>query len=428
MFSWFGDTAGALVGPFGFVIVLVPAAVEALAFAACAALSAHASARLPYAQQPIAFAAAFTVCEWARSSGTFGVPFAQLGVSQVAGPLAPLGAYAGAYGITFCLCLLSGYLFVALADPGSRRVAAGALAAVALASLAAWWWWPARVVPAPSIPVAAVQGNVVQGLKWTPAAVDLGIARYIAMTDALIGRGPRIVVWPETVVAEFLSGDPPLRARLSALARTLGAPIVVGSLDEVDPQTYFNALFIFAPDGTTQVYHKHQLVPFAEFLPAASLLGRMPGAEYISRFTAAPAVGVERAGGLAIGPLLCWESAFAELAYDEVREGAQVLVVSTDDGWFGTTSGPYQHAEIAQMRAIETGRWVIRAAATGISEIVAPDGRVTGSVPIGVQATLASAIGPPQPTAFDAIGPNAIALACALLYLALILIPRRRAA
>ncbi len=415
MFGWFGETAGALLGPLGFVIVLVPAAVEALAFAACGALSAYASARLPVLLRPLAYAAAFTLCEWARSNGFLAVPFAQLGVSQVGSPLAPLGAYVGAYGITFTLCVISGYAFVACVEPAARRGAAGALALVAILCTAAWWWWPARTVPPPGIRVAAIQGNVKQGLKWTPDSIRLAIDRYTARTAAAAAFRPRLVVWPETVIAEYLSADPALRAKFSDLARTLDVPIMVGSIDAVDASTYYNALFTFSPDGGVRVYRKHQLVPFAEFLPAASILGNIPGANFISRFSSGPLPSAQPIGSLIVGPLICWESAFADLAYAEARDGAQFFVVATDDGWFGQTSGPYQHAQIGEMRAIETGRWLVRAAATGISEIVAPDGSTTVRVPLDVEMTLLGEVGPPQPTLFSRIGPNAVALALALL-------------
>ena len=84
--------------------------------------------------------------------------------------------------------------------------------------------------------------------------------------------------------------------------------------------------------------------------------------------------GVYKTDALPIGPLICWESAFADLAFEQMRRGAQLLVISTDDAWFGKTSGPYMHAQIAQLRAIETGAYVVRAAATGISGIINPDG------------------------------------------------------
>ena len=123
-------------------------------------------------------------------------------------------------------------------------------------------------------------------------------------------------------------------------------------------------------------YQKRQLVPFAEWFPGRAFLSWLP---YVSALngglTPGTIDGVYPTQALQIAPLVCWESAFSDLAYAQVRRGAQLLVVSTDDAWFGTTSGPYMHAQIAQLRAIETGAYVVRAAATGISGVIAPDGR-----------------------------------------------------
>ena len=106
--------------------------------------------------------------------------------------------------------------------------------------------------------------------------------------------------------------------------------------------------------------------------------------------------------------------------------GAQVLLVTTDDAWFGTTSGPYQHAQIAQLRAIETGRYVVRAAATGISGIIAPDGRWTEYAPLEVQTIVAGKIGPPVGSVFSHIGPNAMFAVISLLYIILVAFPWRQ--
>jgi apolipoprotein N-acyltransferase len=123
---------------------------------------------------------------------------------------------------------------------------------------------------------------------------------------------------------------------------------------------------------------------------------------------------------LTIAPLICWESAFADLAHAQLRKGAQLLVISTDDAWFGTTSGPYMHAQIAQLRAVESGAYVVRAAATGISGIIAPDGRWQARSRIEKRVIVAGRVGPRVETVFSRIGPNAIALLFAVLYVALL--------
>jgi apolipoprotein N-acyltransferase len=129
---------------------------------------------------------------------------------------------------------------------------------------------------------------------------------------------------------------------------------------------------------------------------------------------------------LRIGPLICWESAFGDLAFDEIQHGAQVLVVATDDAWFGTSSGPYQHAQIAQMRAIESGSYVIRAAATGISGIVAPDGSWQTQLGLERKGIVYGTVDKPAPTIFSRIGPTRIFLAVAVFYLLTLLRRGRR--
>lgn len=419
MFSWFGETAGSFVGPLGFVIVLGPAVCEALAFAGTACLSAALVRRLPAASHPLLFAAAFTLLEWARSNGLLGVPFAQLGVTQVEGPLAALGAFAGVYGITFALCALAGYLLL-LAAPAHRRAGIAGLLTIALFAAAAWSLWPARHAPPATIRVAAIQGDIKQSLKWTGPALALAVDRYLRLTQASAPFHPQLVVWPETVITTYLSNDPGLQARFAAVARSLGTTLIAGSLEHQASGNDYNALWIYGPDGAAQIYEKHQLVPFAEFLPAASLLGSIPVTKIISGFASGPEPRAIYSNGLALGPLICWESAFSDLAFEESREGAQLLVIATDDAWFGESAGPFQHAQIAQMRAIETGRWIVRAAATGISGIIAPDGRYVSRTPLDTEDTVLGEVGAPAPTFFSRIGPNAIALACALVLAALL--------
>jgi apolipoprotein N-acyltransferase len=179
----------------------------------------------------------------------------------------------------------------------------------------------------------------------------------------------------------------------------------------------FNALYFFSPSGSlTAVYRKELLVPFVEALPAAWLLGRIPVASLVSRFKSGNSSGVIDAGNLRVGALICWESAFAGAANREMRSGAQALLIATDDAWFGTTAGPYQHAQIAQMRALETGAWVLRAAATGVSGIIAPNGRYVRSTALGQTVIVSGAIGPLQPTFYNHIGPLAVGLFLIALY------------
>jgi apolipoprotein N-acyltransferase len=428
MCSWFAVTAAGLVGPFGFLTVLGPALIEAVSFALAAAAASSVYARAPGALGAFGAAAAFASFEWLRSVGALGMPFAQVGYSQAGDVFAPLAAYGGTTLVTFVVASIGALLACLALDRSSAPQAFGGLAAIAAVTLAANVFWPARHAPPATIPVAAVQGDVKQDVKWEPHTFTLSAARYIEMTSA-IATHPVLVLWPETVITAPLGDDDRLpaedvgavrawRDRFGSLAQRLDTTLAVGSL-EISSDGLHNALYFFAPDGLLDdVYRKRQLVPYAEWVPFGKrFLGWFPYLDALGTQVPGHEPAVLGAGPLEVAPLICWESAFSDVVHDQIARGATLLAIATDDGWFGTSAGPYQHAQIAQMRAIETGRWVLRAAATGISGIIAPDGRWTQRAGLGEQADVTGVVGPPVPTPFAGIGPWPVAYAMAAFYL-----------
>jgi apolipoprotein N-acyltransferase len=127
------------------------------------------------------------------------------------------------------------------------------------------------------------------------------------------------------------------------------------------------------------------------------------------------------------GVLICWESVFGDIAIEAARAGATFFAVTTDDAWFGTSDGPAQHAQATTLRAVETGRWIVRAAATGISGIVAPDGTWRERSGLAMQTAIVGDIGAPVDTLYTHIGPQPVGLA-ALAFVILALVPWRRRA
>ncbi|MBV8639336.1 MAG: apolipoprotein N-acyltransferase [Candidatus Eremiobacteraeota bacterium] len=430
-FWWWTTTIQTVVGSLAYAAVIVAAAIEAFAFGAAALLGYVARTRALPALAPLATAAAFAIMEWMRSIGPIGVPFAQLGYTQAGTPLRALAAYIGTNGVTFVLCVVGAYAADAVARRTWRPFAV-AVATIAAATIVAWGAWPARDVTPPSIPVAAVQGNITQTLKWQPGALQEAIDRYESMTHTALARDPKLIVWPETVIAIANGGlnqRPDLLNAFTDLARQGNTTLVAGSLN-LRNDSFYNSLFLFTPQGLTGTYDKRQLVPFAEHFPGQQWLWWLP---YIGELNGHFAEGngafvFPTTAGVTIGPLICWESAFADLAYAEVHSGAQVLVVATDDAWFGTTSGPYQHAQIAQLRAIEAGEYVVRAAATGISGVIAPDGTWQARAPLEEQRVVFGMVGKPVGSVFSHIGPTFVWIAMLLAYVFLIFVPGRRRA
>ncbi|HTZ53937.1 MAG TPA: apolipoprotein N-acyltransferase [Candidatus Acidoferrum sp.] len=428
-FWWWSTTIVSAVGALAYVAVVASAALEALAIALAGAMTALAAQRVAPALLPLAAAAAFAITEWLRSIGIAGVPFAQLGVTQVETPLRALGAYIGVSGLTFAVWLLGAYAAYALRTRTWRAVVAAVLV-VAIATAAAWYAWPARHAPQATVPVVAVQGNITQTLKWQPGSLERAVNIYTAMTRTAIALHPRLIVWPETVIAISgggLNTDPALIEKFTALAAQADATILVGSIRYARGVSY-NTLYAFTAAGITSAYDKRQLVPFAEHFPGQQFLWWLPYVGSLNgNFGQGDGNGVfATSAGLRVGALICWESAFGDIAYDEVRNGAQVLVVATDDAWFGTSSGPYQHAQIAQMRAIEAGAYVVRAAATGISGIIAPDGTWRARLPLQAQGNVSGYVGPAVGSFFARVGPTRIWMLLVALYALLVLVPMRR--
>ena len=423
-FSWFGETAAALIGPLGFVIDLGPALGEALAFAFAALVASAAARRCPPALAPLVTAAAFTAAEWMRSSGILGVPFGQLGLPLIDSPLRPLAAFAGGYGLTFVVAAVAAYVGAAATAPRLRPAAAGAVVAALALTGAAWWAWPARSLAVPTTRVAAIQGDIPQQIKATDEARLLAAQRYVAMTEAVAAQHPAFVVWPETVILTDMTRDTAARAAFGALARRIGIPIFVGTIVSDGAGRLYNATVIFDRNGSVEAtVEKRQLVPFAEFLPAPNWLRAIPAVNEIGNFTQGHGPQIDPLTHA--GVLICWESVFGDIAIEAARAGAQFFTISTDDAWFGTSEGPAQHAQAATLRAVETGRWIVRAASTGISGIVAPDGTWRARRDLETQATIVGDIGAPVATFYLRVGPQPIGLA-ALAFVVLALIPWRR--
>jgi apolipoprotein N-acyltransferase len=429
-FSWFGETAGALVGPAAPILDLGPAVVEALAFAFAAVIASLAARHCDARAVPFVAAAAFALGEQLRSTSALGVPLEQLGITMIDSPLRALAAYAGGYGLTFVTVLLGaslGWWLLARGDAVRLRTMLFVWIGVALCTSLAWALWPARHHAVPTRRVAAVQGGIAQTVKRSDAGLALALDRYTTMTKALRAQHPALVLWPETVITTDYLRAPALRTRFAKLAVELDTTLYTGGFWD-DGTTLQNALMIFDPHANrtdiAALYVKEQLVPMAEYLPGPAWLRKLPYANEIGGFKPGRNAQETYAGAT---PLICWESVFGDIAHDRLRDDPSLFLIATDDAWFGTTEGPYEHAQGATLRAVETGRWVLRAAATGISGIVAPDGTWTQRTPLGGAAVVVGDVGAPAPGPYARIGPAPVGIAMAFIVLVPFLARRRRA-
>lgn len=319
-------------------------------------------------------------------------PWLGLGSSLVRVPvLAQWADLAGARGLTLWLAWTSVMVYLALKDRRRAWRPLGLVVATILVAFGYGTWREKTLVMRPVTTVALIQPNIGFEEKRNDRGRDTLALRMIALTRrAEQSPGVRLVAWPEAVLEGYFVNRPDWPRWIGALARESGIPILAGGLD-VDfhadgSYDYFNAAFLFDTTGsyTNQPsYRKTYLVPIVERVPFVNPrwfgdLKWFGGFGHGKRF---PVYQIKEGR---FGVVICYESAFENLARDYRSRGADFLVNITNDSWFGRTAAPWQHASHLVMRAIETRMGVARAAITGISEFVDPLGYVHGATSLDV--------------------------------------------
>ncbi len=347
--------------------------------------------------------APWVAIEVARNYTFLHFPWCLLGYSQhELLPVVQLAALGGVFLVSFVVAGASAVLaFVAVESEAGRRRRAAVAYAVALAATLGFGVWRLSqpVAAQGSLRVGLVQASIRQEEKWAPGLAERNLQRHVRLSQAAAAQGARLVVWPESSVPWPYDDEPLLANDLQALARRLDAYLLFGNDDRdpsVQPQRIYVGGKLLAPDGRlTYRHHKLRLVPFGEYVPLAPLLtlgGRFTArmVAQVGEFTPGETYEIGRADGHGLATLVCYEVIFPELARRFAREGAQLLVSITNDGWYGTTSAPYQHLAMARFRSVETGRYLVRAANTGISAVVDPRGRLLAATRLFEERALVS--------------------------------------
>lgn len=372
-----------------------------------------------------------------------GFPWVLLGYSQATTiPIAQLASVVGVYGVSALVASVSAVAAFCLAASSRREriLAATAVAATVLA-VAVWGTmragrgeWTQAGEP---LQVGLVQGNVDQGDKWSPARAASIFDDYLDRTRQVIGAGAELVAWPESATPFMFEEDALGAERVRTLARQARIPILLGS-DQIEwrssngrrvPDRSYNSAFLIEPTGQTAgVYRKIHLVPFGEYVPlrrwlffAAPLVAAIG-----SGFAAGDDATLLPLGTHRISVAICYEIVYPSLIRQFVREGSELLTTITNDAWFGRTSAPYQHFEQASMRAIEEGRYLVRAANTGISGIVDPYGRVVARTDIFRPATVVGSVRLLRESTVYARTGDVFAYASVLLTVAMLVLASRR--
>jgi apolipoprotein N-acyltransferase len=343
---------------------------------------------------------AWVATEFARGHVFGGFPWVPLGNSQVTVlPVAQLASVLGVYGLSALVAYVNATVAFALLTTGRPRINALAAAALVVMGIGAWGTW--RVADGSltrqgePIQVGLIQGNIAQEDKWKPSEARRIFTTYVAMTRDAVRRGAEYVIWPESSTPfsfEDPNDNPAADAMVRELARETRVPMLFGSdqvIRSATPELY-NAAFLITPEGrTAAVYRKVHLVPFGEFFPLQRWITFVaPLVERFAPFSAGDGPVMLPVGSHRASTAICYEVVFPELTRAAVLAGSELLTTVTNDGWYGYSSAPYQHFELASMRAIEHGRYLARAANTGISGVVDPYGRLVAKSGIFEQVTV----------------------------------------
>jgi apolipoprotein N-acyltransferase len=320
----------------------------------------------------------WTLTELARNSFPFGgFPWAALGYTQTDYPwvlqIADLGSV---YLISLLIVLMNGAVLLLL-----KRQAMGiCLAILAVFLLAnAYGFWRVEVwspTPGTRVRVGIAQANI--DLKSdTEHYADRYFKALPRLFDRAVAQGAQWVLFPEAQNPYRLDRDFYFRQFWQSRLQSSGVYLLLNSAATADDGYYNSAYLLDSGGRIVHRYDKVHLVPFGEYLPLKDWwgAGRALVAE-VSAFLPGSGVGIARAANVPFTTLICYEAIFPELSREGVEKGAQVLVNLTNDGWFGTTSAPYQHLQMARLRAVETRRPLLRAANSGFSAVISPKGAI----------------------------------------------------
>lgn len=326
--------------------------------------------------------ALWAVVEWIRQWGRLGLSWGDLAYMQhFALPILQVTKLTGIWGLAFLIVAVNAALTQTLKTRRLNAFAVSTAGAVGVALVYGVLALRAENLR-PTFVAAALQGNINQNTIHNPAYVARVMQTFGEQSRTATQAGAVLTVWPETAFPGYLATDLKTRAQVQQEARASHQTVIIGGAEyDWEQRKPANSLFLMTPDGAVLgSYQKQQLVPFGEYTPGTDFFPflqalNMTGGD----FKAGGGTQTLLNGGPKIGKIgaaICFESSYPRIMQDQVARGANLLVVSTDDAWFGRTAAARQHSAIAAVRAAETDRYLVRSAATGVSQIIAPSGRV----------------------------------------------------
>lgn len=349
----------------------------------------------------LACPAVWVMVEWLRSCGQYGLTLGNFALTQYQNlPLLRIAAWAGIYGINYVIILANVLIFLALEKIIWGRSFSIKILGFGLSLLISFIWAAnfsngQKIASASNFIVAGIQPNISQKDKLNPNKLEENFEKELGLSTDLIGNLSRknkaqidLIVWPESLPVVLYENHPFFK-KLSRLAQTSKTAVLVGAFQEKNGQLYNSALLISPEGQLVDFYRKHQVVPFGEYLPLRPIFYPfLKGIGFLEQDLARAPLKTITWQGRTLGAGICFESTFPGLLRSLARKGAEVFFILTNDAWFQNSTGALAHFIFLPFRAVETGRYFLQVANTGISGLVAPNGRIIFHTGLNQKETL----------------------------------------
>ncbi|MBQ9079977.1 MAG: apolipoprotein N-acyltransferase [Clostridia bacterium] len=331
---------------------------------------------------PALAGALWCIFEWSQTFFWTGVPWGRLPIGQIKTLLMlRSSAFFGSYFVTFMIVAVNFTVALGLLERKKIKLCSACAGVLVIVNLLLGV--SSTLIyqndDGETFRVAAIQGNIASADKWAMDAETI-FDIYAELSYEAAQEGAELIVWPETAMPITLKDNPNRVMRMQALAMVCEADILVGMFTDDGNGANQNALVLFRRDGSISedIYAKRRLVPFGEYVPMRALIETLiPPLTEVAMLEEDLAPGKDSGiidcNGVSLGSLICFDSIYERETISSVRDGAELLVLSTNDSWFYDSAALYMHLSQAKMRAIESGRYIVRAANTGISAVI--DGR-----------------------------------------------------
>lgn len=331
--------------------------------------------------------ALWLICEYIRGWAFTGFPWLQFGYTQLNGPLKSIAPIGGVDMITFILMTISALIIYSIKKKSFKSFFIAVVLLLSPLTFPIHW---VKSNPEKTLNVALVQGNIEQSIKWSPEYLDSIISTYIRLTLPLLDKND-VVIWPEAAIPDIERRHQDLLIRLDQIARQKNSTIILGIMDyQALSNAIFNSAIVLGDKdfpydySNTNRYNKHYLVPFGEMIPFHFLFSIVSAILDFPMSTLTP-------GNYIQSPITAQNAHFLMAICYEVIKGNQLrknltkdtdfILTISNDAWFGSSIGPWQHFQMARMRALELGRPLIRSTNNGITAIVNEKGDVVKAIP-----------------------------------------------